>query len=101
MSIKRYLVLVAVLVVMGLATVWWKTRTLAMGYETVRLEEDLARVVEEVRVEDSALASLTCPVRVDDRREVQRLNLARAPSYTPKSRRRGADSRQRLYVAHR
>ena len=64
MGAKRWIVLVAVLVGMGLATVWWKSRTLAMGYEAARIERELARAVEEERVEESRLARLTTLDRV-------------------------------------
>jgi hypothetical protein len=62
--VKRYLVLVAVLVAMGLATTWWKTRTLALGYEAARLEREIARGLEEERLEETRLARLTAPARV-------------------------------------
>ena len=63
----RCLVLLAVLVGMGLATVWWKSQTLAMGYEAARLERQVARTVEEERVEESRVARLTAPERVADK----------------------------------
>ena len=69
MKIKRYLVLVTVLVGMGLGTVWWKSRTLAMGYEAVRLQRRLDRMDEEESLEDSLLAGLTAPGEVRARAE--------------------------------
>ncbi len=73
MGIRRYLVLVAALVAMGLGTIWWKTQTLGMGYEAVRLERDLERASEEERLEDALLAELTSPQRVGEK--VKELNL--------------------------
>ena len=67
MLIKRYLLLVGVLVAMGLATVWWKTRTLALGYEAARLERQVARATEEELLEQSRLACLTAPAAVADK----------------------------------
>lgn len=64
LAIRRYLVLVVVLVAMGLCTVWWKTRTLQMGYEAVRLEQANSRVEEEERIEDSRLTGMTDPAEV-------------------------------------
>jgi cell division protein FtsL len=62
--IKRWLVLVAMLVGMGLVTVWWKSQTLAMGYEAAQLERQMVRTLEEARVEESQLARLTTPDRI-------------------------------------
>ena len=75
MRIRRYLVLVAALVAMGLATVRWKNQTLSAGYESVRLERKLRRTAEEERVEDSCLAVLTSPVRVCEQVEKLQLRL--------------------------
>ena len=74
MGIKRYLVLVTALVAMGLGTVWWKTQTLAMGYDAVRIDRELSRAVEEERLEDSRLVKLTALVQV--RRKVKDLKLS-------------------------
>ncbi|HOX07773.1 MAG TPA: hypothetical protein PK280_15340 [Planctomycetota bacterium] len=67
MLAARYLALVLVLVAMGLTTVWWKSRTLAMGYEAARLERQVAKAVEEQRVEELRLARLTAPERVAEK----------------------------------
>jgi len=64
MLVKRWILLVAVLVGMGLVTVWWKSQTLAIGYEAARLERQLVQAIEEERVEESRLARLTTPGRV-------------------------------------
>lgn len=71
----RGLALVLALVGMGLATVWWKSQTLAMGYEAARLERQVARAVEEERVEESLLARLTVPERVADKVKEMELRL--------------------------
>ena len=69
----RFLVLVVALVGMGLATVSWKSRTLAMGYEAARLERETTRLMEEERVEESRLAKLTAPELVAER--VRQMNI--------------------------
>ena len=67
MLIKRYLLLVGVLVAFGLVTVRWKSRTLSMGYEAARLERRLNRALEEERQEQARLARLTAPAAVADK----------------------------------
>jgi hypothetical protein len=71
--ILRGLVLLGVLVGGGLATVWWRTQTLTLGYEAARLECEITRKMEEQRVEESRLARLTTPAQVAS--AVRNLNL--------------------------
>jgi len=100
--IKRYLVLVTVLVFMGLATVWWKSRTVAMGYEAVRLRRDLSRAAEEQRLEDCEIARMTAPARVKS--EAARRGLALKLMNTRVARpenRRGDDDGRSARLAER
>ena len=100
MAIKRYLVLIAVLVGMGLCTVWWKTQTLNMGYEAVRLEGNLRRAEEEERLEDSLLSGLMAPKSMA--RRVRELgNRIAAGSGAAGGRRRGAMEARSLAAAVR
>jgi hypothetical protein len=62
--VLRSLVLLGVLVGGGLATVWWRSQTLSLGYEAARLERAITRKIEEQRVEESCLARLTTPAQV-------------------------------------
>jgi hypothetical protein len=102
MKIKRYLVLVTVLVGMGLSTVWWKSRTLAMGYETVRQQRQLDRLIEEESLEDSLLAGLTAPSKVRARAEKLGLSMTGNRSNPRKAGgRRGGSSRRPAKVASR
>jgi hypothetical protein len=69
--------MVAVLVSMGMATVWHRNRVLASGYEAVRLEREIARIREEELVEKSALAALTSPALLVDKNIEMNLGLER------------------------
>ncbi len=71
----RCLVLVAVMVAMGLITVWWKSQTVSMGYEAARLERQVVRTIEEQRVEEARLARLTAPERVAEKVREMELRL--------------------------
>jgi hypothetical protein len=86
-KIKRYLVLVCVLVGMGIGTVWLKSRTLAMGYEVVRLEKRLVRANEEVSLEDSLIARMLAPNHV--RTKVSELGLGERGGNRAAAKRRG------------
>ncbi len=102
MKIKRYLVLVGVLVGMGLGTVWWKSRTVAMGYEAVRLSKEISSADEERMLEDSRIATMTAPGRVKS--EANRLGLAKAlrnRKVTKPGSRRGEGDGRSARVANR
>ena len=102
MGIRRYLVLVAALVAMGLGTIWWKTQTLGMGYEAVRLERDMERAGEEERLEDSLLAELTSPERIGEKVRELELKLDRqARMVTVRRSHRGGVGRRPVRVAGR
>ncbi len=102
MGIRRYLVLVAALVAMGLGTIWWKTQTLGMGYEAVHLERDLERASEEERLEGALLAELTSPERVGEKVKELELKLDRqAPMVAIRRRHRGGAGRRPVNIAGR
>lgn len=99
MAARRYLMLIAVLVGMGLSTVWWKTQTLSTGYETVRIERDLHRAEEEESHEDSLLAALTAPTKVAE--VAVRLGLSgERESRVADTGRRGDSERRRVVATH-
>ena len=95
MGIRRYLVLVGALVAMGLGTVWWKTQTLGMGYEVVRLERERERAEEEERLEDSLLSGLTSPERVQEKVKELKLRLSLQGRVIVAPRGRRGDARRR------
>lgn len=64
MNAVRLTLLVAVLAACGLAAVWWRSRTVGLGYEAARVKRCLARVEEDLRVEQSRLAALASPASV-------------------------------------
>jgi hypothetical protein len=63
-TILRWTLLAAIMVAMGLATVWWKTQTLASGYQAAKDQRRLSQLIEEERVEAARLARITAPARV-------------------------------------
>jgi hypothetical protein len=103
LSIRRYLVLVAALVGMGLGTVWWKSRTLAMGYEAVELGREIERATEEERMEDALLSGLVSPPGVSSRlRELSPgARSGRSYSMAAGSRRGGRDGRRLAITGRR
>jgi hypothetical protein len=73
--IKRYLVLVVALVAMGLSTVWFKSRTVEMGYRAVELRRELRRAGERQSLTEGRIAAMTSPARA--KAEALRLGLGR------------------------
>jgi hypothetical protein len=99
--IKRYLVMVAALVGMGLATVWWKSRTVAMGYDVVRVERDLKRAEEERRLEDSRVARMTSPNSMEKRVRELKLDLKKQERLATRSAKRRGDGGSRVVIVVR
>ena len=61
MSFTRYALLVAALVVLGLATVWQHLRLLSVGYEVNELRARRGRLEEEARVLERRIDAIATP----------------------------------------
>ena len=79
MKVTRYLVLIAVLTLFGLATVWQRLELLRLGYEIHELERVAERLREESRDLEGRIVELTGPEEVA--RKAEELGLEPAVTF--------------------
>ena len=64
MKVLRYIILIAVFTLFGLATVWQRLEIIRLGYEVHELERVTQRLREESRELEGRVAKLTGPEEV-------------------------------------
>jgi hypothetical protein len=83
MSIKRFFIVLALVIVLGMACVWQHSQSIRAGYEINKLSFERHELLEAKRAADYALVKMKDPQCIKDRIAGMELNLALPGETTP------------------